>query len=159
MERFSTNRFYTVTTLTFTALLAALFFLIPESLYPVWLLVVLAVSIPLFFMRPKEQDDGSDDDYSFNPTFWLLPATIILMITGYFLDPVVTFAATHSHAPKGVIGFVVLATLTSWPEFKSCLVLLGRGNRLAAILNITVSNITNIWLAGIGIAAYLVSSF
>ena len=159
LQTFSTNRFYTVTTLTFTALLAALFFLIPESLYPVWLLVVLAVSIPLFFMRPKEQDDGSDDDYSFNPTFWLLPATIILMITGYFLDPVVTFAATHSHAPKGVIGFVVLATLTSWPEFKSCLVLLGRGNRLAAILNITVSNITNIWLAGIGIAAYLVSSF
>ena len=159
LQTFSTNRFYTVTTLTFTAFLAALFFLIPQSLYPVWLLAVLAVSIPLFFMRPREQDNGSDDDYSFNPTFWLLPATAILMITGYFLDPVVTFAATHSQAPKGVIGFVVLSTLTSWPEFKSCLVLLGRGNRLAAILNITVSNITNIWLAGIGIAAYLVSSY
>lgn len=159
LQTFSTNRFYTVTTLTFTALLAALFFLIPQSLYPVWLLAVLAVSIPLFFMRPREQDNGSDDDYSFNPSFWLLPATAILMITGYFLDPVVTFAATHSQAPKGVIGFVVLSTLTSWPEFKSCLVLLGRGNRLAAILNITVSNITNIWLAGIGIAAYLVSSY
>jgi cation:H+ antiporter len=53
---------------------------------------------------------------------------------------------------------VVLASLTSWPEFKSCIVLLKRGNRLGAILNITVSNITNIWLAAIGIAAYLLSA-
>jgi len=92
------------------------------------------------------------------PTLWLLPAIIVLTGAGYFLDPVVSFAATHSHAPKGVIGFVVLATLTSWPEFKSCIILLKRGNRLAAILNITVSNITNLWLAAIGIAAFLVST-
>lgn len=154
---FSTSRLYTIITLVTTAFMAAGFFLLPRTLYPIWLLMVSVVSILLFFFRPKEQDQGEDEDYSFNPTFWLLPAIITLMITGYFLDPVVTFAATHSHAPKGVIGFVVLATLTSWPEFKSCIVLLGRGNRLAAILNITVSNITNIWLAGIGIAAYLVS--
>ncbi len=154
---FSTSRLYTIITLVLTAFMAASFFLLPRTLYPIWLLVVSVVSILLFFFRPKEQDHGEDEDYSFNPTVWLLPATITLMITGYFLDPVVTFAATHSHAPKGVIGFVVLATLTSWPEFKSCIILLGRGNRLAAILNITVSNITNIWLAGIGIAAYLVS--
>ena len=154
---FSTSRLYTIITLVVTAFMAASFFLLPRTLYPIWLLVISVVSILLFFFRPKEQDHGEDEDYSFNPTVWLLPATITLMITGYFLDPVVTFAATHSHAPKGVIGFVVLATLTSWPEFKSCIILLGRGNRLAAILNITVSNITNIWLAGIGIAAYLVS--
>ncbi len=61
------------------------------------------------------------EEYSFRPDFWLIPAIIGLTVSGYCLDPVVSFAAIHSHAPKGVIGFVVLATLTSWPEFKSCL--------------------------------------
>lgn len=152
---FSTNRLYTITTLLTTALLAASFFILPASLYPVWLLMVLGISLPLFFFRPGEQKSSEEEDYSFKPTLWLLPAVIVLTGAGYFLDPVVSFAATHSHAPKGVIGFVVLSTLTSWPEFKSCLILLKRGNLLAAILNITVSNITNLWLAAIGIAAYL----
>jgi len=158
MQTFSTNRLYTAITLVATALLAACFFVLPPSLYPTWLLAVLAISLPLFILRPREQENGDEEDFSFNPTIWLLPAIIILMTTGYFLDPVVSFAATHSHAPKGVIGFIVLATLTSWPEFKSCLVLLKRGNRLAAILNITVSNITNLWLAAAGIATYVLST-
>jgi len=158
LNTFSTNRLYTVTTLGITGFLAASFFLLPLSFYLAWLLTVLVVSLILFFLRPKEQTNHGEEDYSFNPTLWLLPAILILTTAGYFLDPVVSFAALHSHAPKGVIGFVVLATLTSWPEFKSCLVLLKRGNRLAAILNITVSNITNLWLAAIGIAAYLFST-
>lgn len=158
LQTFSTNRLYTITTLATTALLAASFFILPASLYPAWLLVVLAISFPLFFLRPGEQENNEEEEYSFKPSLWLLPAIITLTGAGYFLDPVVSFAATHSHAPKGVIGFVVLATLTSWPEFKSCLVLLRRGNRLAAILNITVSNITNLWLAAIGIAAFLLST-
>ena len=158
LQTFSTNRLYTITTLTTTAFLAASFFILPASLYPAWLLVVLAISFPLFFLRPGEQENNEEEEYSFKPSLWLLPAIITLTGAGYFLDPVVSFAATHSHAPKGVIGFVVLATLTSWPEFKSCLVLLRRGNRLAAILNITVSNITNLWLAVIGIAAFLLST-
>ncbi len=156
LQTFSTNRLYTITTLATTALLAASFFILPASLYPAWLLLVLAISFPLFFLRPGEQENGEEEEYSFKPSLWLLPAIITLTGAGYFLDPVVSFAATHSHAPKGVIGFVVLATLTSWPEFKSCLVLLRRGNRLAAILNITVSNITNLWLAVIGITTFLI---
>lgn len=158
LKTFSTNKFFTITTLVTTAFLAAGFFIIPASLYKIWLLAVMLVSVPLFFLRPGEQKSSEEEEYSFKPTLWLLPAIIILTGAGYFLDPVVSFAATNSHAPKGVIGFVVLATLTSWPEFKSCLVLLKRGNRLAAILNITVSNITNLWLAAIGIATFLLST-
>jgi len=99
-----------------------------------------------------------DDDDSEEPSnkIWLIPAVILLTVAGYFLDSVVNFSAQSSHAPKGVIGFLVLSTLTSWPEFKSCISLLQRGNVLAAILNITVSNITNIWLAAIGVTSYLI---
>jgi len=158
LQTFATHRLYTALTLITTAVLAGSFFLIPRSLYLIWLLAVIIISLPLFFLRPGEQNSDEHEEYSFNPTFWLVPAIIVLMISGYFLDSVVSFAAINSHAPKGVIGFVVLSTLTSWPEFKSCIILLRRGNRLAAILNITVSNITNIWLAGTGIAVYLLSS-
>ena len=44
-----------------------------------------------------------------DPRFWLLPSVVVLTLAGYFLDGVVTFAAQHSLAPKGVIGFLVLA--------------------------------------------------
>ena len=64
------------------------------------------------------------EEHTFKPGYWLMPAILILTVSGYYLDPIVSFAAHHSHAPKGVIGFIVLATLTSWPEFKSCLALL-----------------------------------
>lgn len=158
LQTFSTEKFFTITTLVTTAIFAAGFFIIPPSFYTAWLLTVVLVSVPLFFLRPDEQKSSVEEEYSFKPTLWLLPAIIILTGAGYFLDPVVSFAATHSHAPKGVIGFVVLATLTSWPEFKSCIVLLKRGNRLAAILNITVSNLTNLWLAAIGISTFLLST-
>jgi cation:H+ antiporter len=52
----------------------------------------------------------------------------------------------------------VLSALTSWPEFKSCLSLFRRRRPLAAVLNITVSNVTNIWLAVLGVAVYLLMS-
>ncbi|WP_457578093.1 sodium:proton exchanger [Desulfomarina sp.] len=157
VKTFSVHRVYSMVTLCTTALLAAGFFLLAPSLYSWWLAIVVPLSLLFFFFRPQEPGKEEDEDFSFNPSFWLLPSILILTITGYFLDPVVSFAAANSHAPKGVIGFVVLASLTSWPEFKSCIVLLRRGNRLGAILNITVSNITNLWLAAIGIAAYLLS--
>jgi cation:H+ antiporter len=158
LQTFAIHRVYTALTLLATAVLAGSFFLIPESFYRIWLLIVVVTSLPLFFLRPKELNNGGSEEYSFNPTLWLIPAITVLMISGYFLDPVVSFAAIHSHAPKGVIGFIVLSTLTSWPEFKSCIILLKRRNRLAAILNITVSNITNIWLAATGIIVYLLSN-
>lgn len=155
VKTFSTHKLYTLVTISSTAALAGGFFLLSTNHYLLWLAVSSAVTISLFFFRPKEQETESPEEYTFNPSLWLIPSIIILIIAGYFLDPVVSFAALHSHAPKGVIGFVVLATLTSWPEFKSCLVLLNKGKNLAAILNITVSNITNIWLAAIGIATYI----
>lgn len=119
-------------------------------------MAALGFSIFLFFLRPEEPETNSVEEHSVNPKVWLLPSIIILTLAGYFLDGVVSFAAESSHAPKGVIGFIVLATLTSWPEFKSCLGLLARKKHLAAVLNITVSNITNIWLAAIGVASYLI---
>lgn len=154
-KTFTTNRIYTAVTITCTATFAGFFFLLNPSQYFFWLLACIPTTLILFFIRPKEAAILELENYSFHPTFWLVPAIIGLTVAGYYLDPVVSFAAIHSHAPKGVIGFIILATLTSWPEFKSCLALLSRGKPLAAILNITVSNITNIWLAAIGIVTYL----
>jgi cation:H+ antiporter len=155
IKTFSTNRIYTTITLVCTAIFAGSFFLLNPSQYIFWLLACIPATLIFFFIRPREETIEEGEEYSFKPSLWLLPAITGLTVSGYFLDPIVSFAAIHSHAPKGVIGFVVLATLTSWPEFKSCLALLKRGKPLAAILNITVSNITNIWLAAIGIVTYL----
>lgn len=153
---FNTSRTYTAITIVITALLAITFFMIAQKSYPVWLLAALVITVILFYLRPKEEDNTHHGEEEHNPANgWLFPAIILLTGSGYFLDPVVNFASEQSHAPKGVIGFFVLATLTSWPEFKSCLALLRREKHLAAILNITVSNITNIWLALVGIAFYL----
>lgn len=146
---------YSQTTIIITACFAGGFFFIAENHYFHWLISALVVSTPLFFLRPAEPEPLADDGDIAHPKPWLLPAIILLIGAGYLLDSVVSFAAEHSRAPKGVIGFFVLAALTSWPEFKSCLSLLNRGKILAAILNITVSNLTNIWLAIFGVATYL----
>ena len=159
----SQNRLFTFVTISSTALLAGSFFFLNTNSYQLWLLVATAITVPLFFFRPNEEandgtNDGTNDEkeeHSFSPSYWLFPAITCLTVAGYYLDRVVSFAAEQSMAPKGVIGFVVLATLTSWPELKSCMALLKRNQILAAILNITVSNITNIWLAAVGIATYL----
>ena len=57
-----------------------------------------------------------------------------------------------------LVGFFVLAALTSWPEFRSSLTLLRRGRTTSAILNIAVSNLTNLWLAAIGLAYYILKN-
>jgi len=145
---------FTAICVVLTATFAVGFFFIPNDLYPAWLAGAIAVSLILFFMRPQEDHENNDSAGDFSK-LWFIPAFLTLLIAGYVLDPVVTFTAGHSHAPKGVIGFFVLATLTSWPEFKSTLSLFKRGRVLASILNITVSNITNIWLAALGVAVYL----
>jgi cation:H+ antiporter len=151
----SQKRLYTCTTILSTALLAGSFFFLSTSSYQIWLLVATLITIPLFFFRPLEETTAEKEEHSFSPSFWLFPSVTCLTIAGYYLDPVVSFAAEQSMAPKGAIGFIVLATLTSWPEFKSCMALLKRRQILSAILNITVSNITNIWLAAVGIATYI----
>lgn len=153
----NTSRLYTVITICLTALLAATFFLLDQKSYPFWLLIGLIITVILFLLRPTEEESSQeiDDTEEYKINRWLFPAIIILSGSGYFLDSVVNFASTHSQTPKGLIGFFVLAMLTSWPEFKSCLALLSRNKHLAAILNITVSNITNIWLALAGITFYI----
>jgi cation:H+ antiporter len=91
------------------------------------------------------------------PSKLFLPAGIaLLLISWYFLDPIVSFTADASMAPKWLIWFLVLATLTSWPEFKSVLSLLKKWKVLDGFINIFVSNITNIWLASIWILVWLV---
>ena len=151
----SYNILYTYTTVACTILLAGSFFFLQTSTYIIWLLIGILITVPLFFLRPAEKGRDEDEEHTFSPSLWFFPSITCLTVAGYYLDPVVSFAAEHSRAPKGAIGFVVLATLTSWPEFKSCMALLKRKQVLAAILNITVSNITNIWLAAIGITTYL----
>ncbi len=152
-----TKPLYSIFTIVSTASLAVSFYVIDASHYKYWLIIALCLTIPLFFLRPDEGEEESDAMYHPGARRWMIPAICLLLGAGYFLDPVVSFAAVHSKAPKGVIGFLVLATLTSWPEFKSCLALLNRSKPLAAILNITISNITNIWLAASGVAFYLLS--
>ena len=157
VQTFKTKPLYTAITLVSTATLAISFYSLDANHYKFWLFAALLITVPLFFLRPDEGEEESDAMYHEGARRWLLPAIILLLGAGYFLDSVVSFAATHSKAPKGLIGFLVLAALTSWPEFKSCLALLSRNKPLAAILNITISNITNIWLAASGVAFYLIN--
>lgn len=152
-----TRSLFTWSTILITATSAISFFLLDREYYIFWVSIVFSLTIFLFFIRPEETIPEDDGEFLVHK-FYLLPAALLLTCGGYFLDSVVSFAALHSHAPKGVIGFIVLSTLTSWPEFKSCLSLLKRNNILGAILNITVSNITNIWLAVFGVAAYLLGT-
>ncbi|WP_040012083.1 sodium:proton exchanger [Desulfotignum phosphitoxidans] len=145
---------YTLTCIVLTAGLAVSFYTISMAHHILWVAAGIVITGILFYRRPFEPDEQSMEDAEI--AGWsVIPAIVVLIAAGYFLDPVVSFASEQSQAPKGVIGFFVLATLSSWPEFKSCLALLSRGKYLAAILNITVSNITNIWLAIAGVVTYL----
>lgn len=152
---FRTHRVFTIITIVTTSAMALIFYTLNQDQYIYWLFTAMTITLVLFFMRPGEPESEQGASGISTPKIWLVPAIFILTLSGYFLDPVVSFAAENSHAPKGVIGFIVLATLTSWPEFKSALALLNRNKPLAAILNITVSNITNIWLAAAGVSFYL----
>lgn len=145
----------TVFTLVATAAVAAAFFFIPDSGRLWWVIGTVVLSVALFLRRPGDPADLTTTDGM--PRWTIVPAAILLLGAGYWLDPVVTFTAEASHAPKGLIGFFVLAALTSWPEFRSCLTLLRRGRPNSAVLNITVSNITNLWLAAVGVSIYLLT--
>lgn len=146
---------YTITCISLTAVIAVGFFVTPEKYYIGWLAAALIVSGILFRKRPEEIHNEDAEDGGLGKV-WFFPALILLLSAGYLLDPIVSFTAEHSKAPKGIIGFFVLSALTSWPEFKSALVLFKRNMVLASILNITVSNITNLWLAVAGIIVFLI---
>jgi cation:H+ antiporter len=154
LKTLQTNWRYSLTCISLTAGLAVSFYAVPLQYHIYWVVTALVVTGVLFIKRPPEEAEVAMEEV-FIAKWNLIPAIVVLIAAGYFLDPVVSFASEQSHAPKGVIGFFVLATLSSWPEFKCCLALLNRKKYLAAILNITVSNITNIWLAIAGVATYL----
>ncbi len=153
---FQANWKYTLTCIPLTAGYAVIFYLLPEKFFCGWTILGGVLTVALFFKRPSEAGQEAQEASKSIPGWMIFPASILLIVAGWLLDPVVSYASLQSCAPKGVIGFFVLATLSSWPEFKCCLALLRRHQHLAAILNISVSNITNIWLAIAGVAAYLV---
>lgn len=138
-----------------TIAIALSFYLIPVAMYSSWLIYwligVLAISGLIFATRPAEELPEEDVALS---RIWMLPALAVLVGAGVLLDFVVSMASDVSMAPKGVIGFIVLSTMTSWPEFKSTLSLLRKDMPLAAFLNILVSNITNLWLACLGVLIF-----
>ncbi len=144
---------YGMLCIIFTIGVSLLFYLLPEKNYLTWALVALFITSFFFLVRPREQKKR--DDPSDTPFWFIVPATALLFIAGYYLDPAVEFARQVSGVPKNLIGFLVLATLSSFPEFKSCLVLFREGQVKSASINIFVSNITNIWLAIIGVVIYL----
>ncbi len=144
---------YSVLCITFTVILALLFYVFPQDYYWIWILIGLPTTVLLFILIPKEEV-LKEKPSSFS-TWVVVPAITILFISGYFLDVVVEFAGNASNVPKGLIGFLVLATLSSWPEFKSTLVFFRKNKIRSAGVNIYVSNISNIWLAVIGVALYL----
>ncbi len=153
---FQTKWKYTLTCIPLTAGYAVVFYLLPAAFFREWIILGGLLTLFLFFKRPSEAGQETQGDNNTVPGWILFPASALLIAAGCFLDPVVSYASRQSCAPKGVIGFFVLATLSSWPEFKCCLSLLRRRQYLSAILNIAVSNITNIWLAMAGVITWLV---
>lgn len=153
LKTFNHKMFFTISFIL-TAFFAIIFFKIPEIYYIYWMIISFLFSIYLF--TRKFHEDETIDEVTINVSKIYLPLwLIILLISWYFLDPVVDFTAEASLAPKWVIWFLVLATLTSWPEFKSVLALLKRNKTLDAFENILVSNITNLWLAIVWVIVWM----
>ena len=154
LQKFTYKIFFTISFII-TAFFAVLFFQIPENYYIYWLIFSFIASIYLFTRKFEHEEKIKESNEKVSKLYlplWL----VILIITWYFLDPVVSFTAEASKAPKWLIWFLVLSTLTSWPEFKSVLALLKRKKIQDAFINILVSNITNLWLAIIWIIIWFI---
>ncbi len=154
LKTFNHKTFF-ISGFTITAIFDVLFINIPENYYIYWIFVSFLISIYLFTRKfPNVASIEEENNGLVNKTYlplWIL----ILLISWYFLDPVVSFTAEASMAPKWLIWFLVLSTLTSWPEFKSVIALLKRKLTLDAFIHILVSNITNLWLAIIWVVIWL----
>lgn len=145
------------TIITGTMLLAGLFYLPFVQLHLwYWVLATIVLTAVFYAIKGKE-DEGAEEDIESVPPVYLVPATVMLVAAGYFLDPAVSFTALHSKVPPGAIGFFVLSFITSWPEFRSAITLLKRARMKAALMNIMVSNLTNLWLAVFAATAYLLT--
>lgn len=159
-------KFFYISSFIFTAIIASTFFKIPEKFYFLWVLLSVLFTIILYIKNKKiitkeeNLEIKKEEVQEKSPKYFLPLGIIILLAAWYFLDPVVSYTAEASKAPKWVIWFLVLSTLTSWPEFKSCISLLRKNRPLDAFVNILISNFTNIWLASIWILAwYLANNF
>ncbi len=138
-----------------TMILAASFFAFDKGPW-LWVWAGATLLFSLWFYKHR----GSEDHFELSTTealsdVYLLPAILILVGAGYFLDPAVSFTASASHVPEGVISFCILSFITSWPEFRTSLSLMRRNRLQAGVMNIIVSNITNLWLAIAAAATYL----
>ena len=91
LKTLQTNWKYSLTCILLTASLAVSFYGIPIKAHIYWVVIGLVVSIALFFKRPPEDAEDSMEEEVI-PKWSLIPAVVILIIAGYFLDPVVTFA-------------------------------------------------------------------
>lgn len=141
------------------ALLAISFFVIPENYYIYWAIIWLVFSIYFFSKKYDNQDiQQKEDEETWNKisNIYLVLAFIVLLISWYYLWPVLEFTSEVSAVSKWIIWFFVLSFLTSWPEFKSIISLLKRQKILASFENILVSSITNIWLAIIWIVVWII---
>lgn len=137
-----------------TAFIAAAFYLASDrSFYIAWMLVVLPISFLLYRMKPKETEH--QEEVSVGRKELIVPAVLFLIAAGYMLDPVVSYTAESSKLPEGVIGFIVISFLSSWPEFRSSLALVKCERFKSAFVNVYVSNLTNLWLVVIGVIGYL----
>ena len=154
LKEFQYKKFFTISFII-TSILAVLFFKISENYYLYWLITSFIVSVYLFTRKFEHNEENQEITEKVSKLYlplWL----VILLISWYFLDPVVNFTAESSKAPKWLIWFLVLATLTSWPEFKSILGLLKRNKIQDVFINILVSNITNLWLAIIWVLIWMI---
>lgn len=136
------------------ALAASFFQLTSPTMMWAWVVIALTLSIGCYLNRGSEGELSEDIGEAISIKF-LLPAVLLLVVAGYFLDPIVTLTAASSRVPEGIISFAVLSFITSWPEFRSAAALLKQKQPQAAVMNILVSNITNLWLAISGTAIYL----
>jgi cation:H+ antiporter len=147
----------TWSTILLTMMMAGGFFWKSSTLFRLeWVIVSLILSIVLYIIKPDEYNYGKEKD-GVTSRYWMIPAILSLIAAGYFLDPLVSFTAKNSLVPEGLIGFVALSFMTSWPEFRSTLSLITMQKFRSAIIHIVVSNITNLWLAITGTIIYLVS--
>jgi len=144
LRNFKYNLFFSLWFIV-TWLLAVSFYMLNVKQYIYWLIVTFIISVILY--KKQFVHEENIEEYP-EQSKWYLPLWIwLLLLSWYFLDPIVSYTSEASNASKWVIWFLVLATLTSWPEFKSVTALLKRWKTLDAFINILVSNLTNLWLA------------
>ncbi len=156
LNLFSTRALWTAIILLGTMAASGSFYLpaVQEQLL-FWAIATLVISITFYIFKGVEEG-GNDDDETY-PVYYVIPAIALLLGAGYFLDPAVAMTAASSKVPEGAISFFVLSFITSWPEFRSVMTLIRMNRFRSALINIFVSNITNLWLAVAAVLVYLFS--